>query len=336
MRIGSNPHKDQPKGDSGYLHQVVIPVYIPSSEGYFSDSFEILKLCLKSLFGTVHDKTYITIVDNGCHATVGEYLDGLYAAGQIQEVVHCNNIGKINAAMKGLSGHDIELVTIADADAMFLPGWQSATNDVFEAFPKAGVVGIVPMYKMFNRFCENIIVPKFFSRKLKFVPFADKDGLARFYQSIGWDAPLHPLYARLTLGIDSDSGLTALLGTGHFISTFKRDIFEKTPIHFDFKLGGDSEEIIDGLCLEKDYWRLTTHRNYGYHLGNTLEDWMPEVAFEKENSARFKGGFPTFRRIGRFSYFIRNVFFRKLFFNPRIKRLLYLYKKLPSDMLGKY
>ena len=42
MRIGFNPHKDLIQEQSAYLHQIVIPVYIPHQEGYFKDSFKIL------------------------------------------------------------------------------------------------------------------------------------------------------------------------------------------------------------------------------------------------------------------------------------------------------
>ena len=43
MRIGLNPHKDKLQEESDYIHQVIIPVYIPNMDGYFKDVFEILK-----------------------------------------------------------------------------------------------------------------------------------------------------------------------------------------------------------------------------------------------------------------------------------------------------
>ena len=61
MRLGFNPHKDKIQEVSDYGHQVVIPVYIPNQEGYFKDSFTILKLCLNSLFKTSHIQTYFTV-----------------------------------------------------------------------------------------------------------------------------------------------------------------------------------------------------------------------------------------------------------------------------------
>jgi hypothetical protein len=78
MRIGLNPHKDQPITDVAYLHQVIMPVYIPHFEGYFEKSFDVLKLSLKSLFQTVHDKTSITIVNNGSCEAIASYLNQLF------------------------------------------------------------------------------------------------------------------------------------------------------------------------------------------------------------------------------------------------------------------
>ena len=148
MRVGYNPYKDQIL-EGTYHHQVVIPVYIPNQEGYFKDSFAILKLCLESLFNTIHNKTFITIINNGSDQIVSHYLDSLLEEKKIHELIHTENIGKLNAVLKGLAGHNIELVTISDADVMFLPNWQMETVKVFKAIAKAGVVGIVPQFKMY-------------------------------------------------------------------------------------------------------------------------------------------------------------------------------------------
>ena len=78
MRVGFNPNKDKLKQNSEYLHQVIIPVYIPSHEDYFKDSLKILKLCITSVLNTIHDKTFITIVNNGSCKDVKEYLESLF------------------------------------------------------------------------------------------------------------------------------------------------------------------------------------------------------------------------------------------------------------------
>ena len=135
MRIGFNPYKDQPQESSEYLHQIIIPVFIPNHEGYFADSLRILKLCLESLFATTHSKTYITIVNNGSDAVVVNYLDSLLQAQKIHELIHTTNIGKVNAILKGIVGNNIELVTITDSDVLFLSNWQQETDKIFKTIP---------------------------------------------------------------------------------------------------------------------------------------------------------------------------------------------------------
>ena len=121
MRIGYNPHKDKPQDKSEYTHQVIIPVYIPNFDGYFKDSFEIVQQCLNSLFFTSHNKTFFTVVNNGSCKEIADYLNQLFEQQKIHEVIHTENIGKLNSVMKGLVGNNIRLVTISDSDVLFFP-----------------------------------------------------------------------------------------------------------------------------------------------------------------------------------------------------------------------
>ena len=88
MRIGINPHKDKETTQVNYLHQIVIPVYIPNFEGYFKDSFQILQLCVNSLLETIHDKTFVTIINNGSCLEIQNYLDNLHENHKIHEIIN--------------------------------------------------------------------------------------------------------------------------------------------------------------------------------------------------------------------------------------------------------
>lgn len=336
MRIGFNPLKDQPQAPSEYLHQIIVPVFIPNHEGYFKDSFKILKLCLNSIFATIHDKTMVTVVNNGSDAIIVSYLDELYRQNKIHELIHTENIGKLNAILKGLSGNNIELVTIADSDVLFLSHWQLETNRVFAAFPKAGVVGIVPLYRSFATNCYNIIVDHFFDKKLQFIPVKNPDALKRFYQSIGWEDDSNPDYLKLSLGMVADNGLKTYLGSGHFVATYKKDMFDEIVTYIGYKMGGDSETYLDDISLQKDYWRLTTHDNYAYHMGNVHESWMDDITYAADNSADFRSGFSTLKKIGSTRYYIKNHIFRKFFKNKKCRRWFYRFKKMPASMISKY
>ncbi len=337
MRIGQNPHKDVPKQLRSFSHQIVIPVYIPSFDGYFEDSFEIFKLCLQSIFRTVHSQTFITIVNNGSCDEVLQYLNGLYSNGQIHEIIHAGNIGKLNAILKGIAGIDLPIVTIADADAMFLPGWQKATADVFNRMPKTGVVGLVPQIKMGDYFCGNVIFDNLFSGKLKFLKLHDPEALRHFYKSIGWTMDFNQDHAKYALGLEKD-GFQALLGCGHFVATYKRDVFGKIPSWMEFKLGGDSEKYLDMVPLEKDYWRLTTAGNFAYHMGNKLEPWMHEVLDKMPDTNKDGDHIHVIgqRKINQFKYFVKNRLLPKILKQPAVYRYFCRSKGLPADAAKNY
>lgn len=335
MRIGNNPHKDEVLPPSDYLHQVVIPVYIPHQEGYFKDSLRIFQLCLQSLLKTVHNKTCITVVNNGSCEMVIEYLDQIYHEGHIQELIHTENIGKLNAVLKGLAGNNIELVTITDADVLFLENWQEASTNVFRALPKAGVVGVVPQFCMYKNKCGNILFDTLFSEKLKFIPIQFSEGLVRFYDSIGWDRSYNKDYLKYGLGLEHD-GVKVFVGSGHFVATYKKQMFQEMKSYFNYKLGGDSENYLDTLPLKYDYWRVTTYDNYAYHMGNVFEDWMSEIEQDKSNRTEIDFGFTQYKCASPFIVALKNRLFTKFLFNDSISKLFYNWKKLPKSMVNNY
>lgn len=338
MRIGNNPHKDQPNPASDYLHQIIIPVFIPHFEGYFKDSFAILKLCLQSVFNTVHNKTFITIVNNGSCTEIKNYLNELYNDNKIHEVIHTENIGKLNAILKGLAGNNIELVTISDSDVLFLQGWQKETTTIFKEVSKVGVVGIVPQFNLHKVNSSNLLFDTFFSSKVKFIPVKNKQALISFYDSIGWQHDYNPNYLEYTLGMEVTTNLKVIVGSGHFVATYKKAIFDTIVSNIPFKMGGNSEHYLDELPLKKDYWRVTTHDNFAYHLGNILEEWMILDSNKLENYSQVEvpNGFQTNSRFSDFSYVIKNKVFKKLVLNSFCLKYFYQWKKLPKSMIKNY
>ena len=335
MRVGHNPHKNKLQEDSEYIHQVIIPVYIPNEEEYFKDSFRIFQLCLDSLFATAHDKTFITIVNNGSTPKVLTYLNELLKAQKIHEVIQTTNIGKLNAILKGLVGNNIELVTISDADVLFCPNWQKETIKIFNRIPKAGVVGLVPQFKMYESNCGNIIFDNFFSNKLKFIPVKNPSALIRFYESIGWDYNYNKDYLAYSLGYQMDD-LTVYVGSGHFVATYKRDIFDKITSYIGYKMGGTSEGYLDKAPLKKGYWRLTTYDNYAYHMGNVYEDWMQIEGSNQNELGNLYVDFNKNADADFFSYFIKNRFLVKLISVNLLMKWFLKFKKLPNAMIEKY
>jgi len=338
MRIGNHPYKDQKQEDTAYLHQVIIPVFIPNEEGYFKDVFQIFQYCLQSLFNTVHAKTYITVVNNGSCTKVVNYLNELFISNKIQEVIHSENIGKLNAILKGLAGNNINLVTITDADVLFKPNWQQETCKVFNAFPKTGVVGLIPQFKLFESNCGNVLFDTLFSKNAQFTDVKSKDELVQFYESIGWDKSYNPHYLEKNLTIQNEQ-VSAIIGSGHVVATYKKELFETIKTHIGFKMGGTSELYLDKSPLYKGLWRLTTNKNMAFHMGNVHEHWMQEELEKLNDSANeiIELNFKSFNpKISKLHFFIKNKLFPKLFSNRIFKQLFYKYKKMPKEMVSNY
>lgn len=285
MRIGHNPNKDKkiPKGD--FFHQVVIPVYLPNNEGYFKDGFQILQICLNSLLKTTHQSTFISVVNNGSSKEVQAYLDALFKEGKIHEVIHTSSIGKINAVLKGITGQNFPLVTISDADVLFTNDWQEATYAIFNAFPKAGVVSPVPVYRKQLEFTQPLHFDYFFSKKLQFTAVKNPEAMTLFAKSIGWPR-LDEKWKDVIMTV-TENDVTAVVGAPHFVATYKRELFEELPtkISNDY-LGNQTEQkFFDSSVLDFSAYRLTTYDNFAYHLGNVKEDWMDEKLGQLKQSA---------------------------------------------------
>ena len=320
MRIGANPNKNVVHNRSEFFHQIIIPVFIPNEEDYFKDSFIILKYHIESLIKTVNSKTYITVVNNGSCNNVKMYIDELFYNKLIQEVIHVENIGKVNAVLKGIVGHSFPIVTITDCDVMFLTDWQKSVYNIFDAFPKVGVVGLTPMLKMSYYLTSNVIFDNLFSKKMKFSKILNPDAMQNFYRSIGRENDFLEDKNKKYLTIKKNNTI-ACVGSGHYVATYKGDIFNTVTKFSNFKLGGDIEFQIDKLLLDKDYWRLTTFDNYAYHLGNTFESWMkPKLETLEKSKIEKLNLFKVGKKIYPFNFFLKIYIFQKII-NKNIFRI---------------
>jgi glycosyltransferase involved in cell wall biosynthesis len=340
MRIGFNPNKDKINSASSFFHQVIIPVYIPNFEGYFKDSLQILQFCLESLFKTSHSNTFFSIVNNGSNEEVRNYLDGLLKKRKIHEVIHTHNIGKLNAILKGISGQQFEIITITDADVLFLNNWQSETYAVFNAFPKAGAICPTPSSKMAKHYTYNILFENFFSKKLQFTPVKNGAAMINFAKSIGNLEFYQECHLTCNLTI-SNKNTKAVLGAGHFVTTYRGEIFNKLKERCsNFGLGGNSEEkFLDMPVADQGYWRLSTEDNFAFHMGNVSESWMQEKLDNLEDHSKSIVVQPPMAKkiyVSRFSIFIKSRIFMKILTRKRIWKLFLQFKGLNKEFSKKY
>jgi len=66
MREGVNPEKYKEEKNERKFHRIIMPVFIPeTTEDYYTESIEVFKSCVSSLFKTInYHSTVITIINN--------------------------------------------------------------------------------------------------------------------------------------------------------------------------------------------------------------------------------------------------------------------------------
>tara|TARA_R110002050_G_scaffold186318_1_gene320529 strand:+ start:2974 stop:3987 length:1014 start_codon:yes stop_codon:yes gene_type:complete len=289
MRIGINPEKEQNILEIDAYHRVVIPVYIPNlTEPYFKDGLKILELCFSSLLKTIHPKSRISIINNASCTEVSTYLKTLYEQqDKIDQLLLSKiNLGKVNALFSSIKSNLEPIITIADSDVMFLPNWQQEVENTMVAFPECGMVSPVPSSIAYRgEFLNSTIFYAFFKGRLSFEEIDNPDGLLKFEKSIGRKM-YNEIHLKKHLILSNKKG-KAVIGCGHFVATFRAEIFEAAPNeNCKFKIVGGSEgRYLDKPNDASGFLRLATLKNLAYHLGNTIEPWMNEEMNRIENSS---------------------------------------------------
>lgn len=288
MRLGSNPQKQERKITLTTHHRVVVVVYIPTDEGFYQDSFDVFKICLDSLVSTINSKGAITVVNNGSHKKVLDFLNLYLEEKKIDTLLtHNTNIGKIDALIGVARGAREKYITLTDADILYVKGWQEKVEEVFLNFPSVGSVSPIPV-RTGLYYGTSSVLKCILLRKIKFcfssIPenFIDYN---RYLESINWD--LETSNDRKWPVLEN-KGIKAIIGSGHQVLTINRDILFKTvPTNPSLILvGGKSEyAYVDEPIDKAGKLRLSTYNNFAFHMGNKLEKWMLVI---QENNTMLK------------------------------------------------
>ncbi|MDL2143358.1 glycosyltransferase family A protein [Flavobacterium tructae] len=280
MRIGANPQKSERKITLETHHRIVVVVYIPNSEGFYENSFEVFKTCLNSLISTINSEAAITVVNNGSHEKVSDFLNLYLKEKKIDTLLsHNKNIGKIDALIGAARGSREKYITLTDADILFTTGWQENIEEVFSNFSKVGSVSPIPVREG-TFFGTSSVLKQILLRKIKFKPMPIPENFEaynRYLESINWDLEIKK---DEKWNVVESNNCKANIGSGHQVLTIDRDIlFETVPTNPSLTLvGGTSEnDYVDFAIDKSNKLRLSTYHNYAFHMGNKLESWMVDL-----------------------------------------------------------
>jgi hypothetical protein len=141
MRLGQNPAK--------FVHEVARPeritvavlTYAPFLGGYFARSLEVMQACLESLWCNTDLPHDLLVFDNGSCTEVQSFLRGAFDASRIQMLfLSAANLGKGGAWNIIFPAAPGEVLAYTDSDALFAPGWLSASVRLLDTYPRVGMV----------------------------------------------------------------------------------------------------------------------------------------------------------------------------------------------------
>lgn len=272
MRVGQNPAKFM--GDVARPASVTIAVisYIPFLGGYYSESLEVLKSCLESIWQNTDLPYDLMVFDNASCQEVRSYLLEAQNQGRIQYLILSEkNIGKGGAWNHIFASAPGEFIAYTDSDVYFHSGWLPAQLKLFETFPNLGMLTGAPLR-----------IPEEFSTST--IQWADNEPDVRVLRGkiLSWEdwwkharslgVTTEPegkkLYAANDDVVIQHDGASYYVGAAHFQFVARKAVLKSVlPIPSHRPMG--QVRTLDILINEKGYLRLSTPEWWVEHLGNT-------------------------------------------------------------------
>lgn len=325
MRKGTNPAKGtQSEVDQSY-HRIIIPVYIPNLEGFFEQSLSVLKLCLESLYTTVHDRTRISVASNGSCKEVNDFLSEELEARRIDELfIVKTGIGKINSIFKIMNSVKEPIVTVSDADVLFSTGWQSDVEQIFLDYRKVGMICPFSYSKGIRELTANMFFDNFFNKNIKIDKIDDPMPLEHFAESIGNPDFYNDVQKKYGVVYQKKNKSKVLIGAGHFVASFRRKIFDTYTFSEKLrKLAHGERKYLDTPAVEYGLWRVSTHKNYVYHMGNTIIPMYEDIVKQNQNSLPMESTFDSkATKQSTFWFNVKNKYFARIIYSKKVFRFL--------------
>ena len=275
MRVGVNPLK-LAYTPSSYSNVVACVIsHIPARIGYHEKRMECMKASLLTLRKTLPDGAQILVWDNGSSDEWRVWLYNDYAP----DFLHFTpNVGKSNARAAIVRTLPPEtIISMADDDVLYYPGWFEAEHDILSTYPNVGVVTGQPIRSNFRWGCENTIAWAREHGKLEVGRFISDQDERDFADGIGRDWSVHEFS---TVG-ESDYRVT-YKGIPAYCHGHHMQFMAYNKVIQPFCLGSDmamaDEKPFDISIDNAGLLRLCTSTRYVRHIGNVMDDEIRQAA----------------------------------------------------------
>lgn len=287
MRDGVNPEKIKNEKNQFFYHRIIIPIHIPNlTETYYKESLKVFETCFNSLINTINPQTTVlTIINNNSCGEVGKKLTYYFEKGFINKyVVYNENKGKVYSVLSEAKSSYEDFITIADADVLFFSGWERANFNIFKHFKKAGVVAPLPSQNSAFIHNTSIFFDHFWTKKIKYDKIVKDRDCDLYINGMG-NLALHRRSNKPFSWREKQyylrNGVSAIVGCGHFVATYRRQIFENVNEFPEIKFQNGFEDFfLDEPADRLGWYRLSTRKTYAYHIGNKLDEFVLNINFD--------------------------------------------------------
>jgi hypothetical protein len=284
MRVGQNPAKFIDHVARPQKITVAVVTYIPFLGGYYTESLDVLQACLGSLWENSDLPYDLLVFDNASCPRVRTYLNAMAQANRIQYLLLSDkNVGKGGAWNFIFAAAPGEIIAYADSDIYFNPGWLSASLQILETFPEAGMVTARPLRTPEKYYTSSLDwarrQPDVALENGQYVPW---EVYREHVASLGTsDEQARQWFESRSDWRVTRNGVSALISAAHFQFTARKSTLQEClPFEMDRPMG--QVRSLDEMMNARGYLRLAACQPLVRHMGNRLD---PALAMKAPTGA---------------------------------------------------
>lgn len=281
MRAGQNPAKFL-ESQPGKVQKVTVAVltYIPSLQGYFAQSLDVLKLCLQSLRENTTVDYDLMVFDNASGEETRGYLQSQHSDGLIDFLfLSDRNLGKGKAWDLIFGAAPGEIIAYADSDVYFEPGWMKNGLELLKTFPRVGMVTCRPMRTYKEGHSATLEWAETDSEaEIERGQLMDWETFREHDVSLGQgEQQVRERFESTQDALISYRNVEAFAGAAHWQFVAYKEVLQSfLPLGIERTLGDDRK--LDDALNQAGYLRLMTTNPFVRHLGNTLPQDLTDIS----------------------------------------------------------